>query len=71
MPGFEKHIKETHQGLERALFRLRTAIEHWAAAVRDPSDLGALGVLNYFCYDYLKGITLDVYIQSERWSIEN
>ena len=66
--GFQRHMRESHQSLEQALDRLRSSIEHWASAVRDPSDLGALGVLNGFCYDYLKGIALDVYLQSERTS---
>ncbi len=68
-PSFEKNITETNRRLERALALLRSAIEHWAAVVRDPSDLGALGALNYFCYDYLKGVALDVYLESGTWSI--
>ena len=68
-PGFERHITETNRRLEKALALLRSAIQHWAGAVRDPSDLGALGVLNYFCYDYLKGVALDVYLESGTWSI--
>ena len=66
---FEKQIKKSHQELERALGLLRSGIGYWADAVRDPADLGALGVLNYFCYEYLKGVTLDIYLESEYWSI--
>ena len=40
-----------------------------ADVVRDPSDLGALAVLNSYCYDYLKGIAHDVYLESQMWSI--
>ena len=68
-PAFEKAMTETNRRLEKALALLRSAIQHWAGAVRDPSDLGALGVLNYFCYDYLKGVALDVYLESGTWSI--
>ncbi len=67
---YEKHIRESHGILEGALAQLKTGIQHWAGAVRDPSDLGALGVLNYFCYDYLKGVALNMYLEMERWSIQ-
>ena len=66
---FEKHIRRSHGILEGALAQLKTGIQHWADAARDPSDLGALGVLNYFCYDYLKGVALKMYLEMERWSI--
>ena len=68
-PAFEKNITETNRRLQSALTLLGSAIEHWAGVVRDPSDLGALGALNYFCYDYLKGIALDVYLESGTWSV--
>ncbi len=68
-PAFERNITETNRRLEKALALLRSAIEQWAAVVRDPSDLGALGALNYFCYDYLKGVALDVYLESGTWSV--
>jgi hypothetical protein len=55
--------------LERALGLLKSSIEHWAAVVRDPSDLGTLAVLNSYCYDYLKGVAYDVYLESQRWTI--
>ena len=48
-------MNETNSRLEKSLALLKSAIQHWAGAVRDPSDLGALGALN-FCYDYLKGV---------------
>ena len=67
--GFERHIQAANRQLEQALASLRSAIQDWAGAVRDPSDLGALGVLNYFCYDCLKGVALDVYLESGTWSI--
>ncbi len=67
--AFERHIR-SHEMLEGALAQLKTGIQHWADAARDPSDLGALGVLNYFCYDYLKGVALNMYLEMERWSID-
>jgi hypothetical protein len=67
--GFEDHISDTNRRLEQAVELIKSATEHWAAVVRDPSDLGALGVLNYFCYEYLKGVALDVYLESGTWSI--
>ena len=48
---------------------LEAAIEDWARVVRDPSDLGALAVLNCYAFDYLKGVAWDVYLESQRWSI--
>ena len=67
---YEKHIRKSHGLLEGALAQLKTGIRHWAGTVRDPSDLGALGVLNYFCYDYLKGVALNMYLEMEHWSIQ-
>ena len=66
---FEKSIEDTKQRLETALKLLKLSIEDWAVVVRDPSDLGALGVLNYFCYDYLKAVALDIALESGHWSI--
>ena len=68
-PAYEKAMNETNGRLEKSLALLKSAIQHWAGAVRDPSDLGALGALNTFCYDYLKGVALDVYLESGTWSI--
>lgn len=62
-------MQETNQRLERALDFLRNATQEWAAVVRDPSDAGALAALNVFCYDYLKGIAHNVYLESQLFSI--
>ncbi len=67
--GYEESIVESREGLQRALSLLEAAIEDWAKVVRDPSDLGALAVLNCYAYDYLKGVAWDVYLESQRWSI--
>ena len=68
-PAYEEAMNETNGRLEKSLALLKSAIRHWAGAVRDPSDLGALGALNHFCYDYLKGVALDVTLESGTWSI--
>ena len=67
--GYEEGIVESREGLQRALSLLEAAIEDWARVVRDPSDLGALAVLNCYAFDYLKGVAWDVYLESQRWSI--
>lgn len=66
---YDTAITETNQRLDKALGLLKAAIEAWAGVVRDPSDLGALAVLNSYCYDYLKGVAHDVYLESQIWSI--
>jgi len=66
---YATRMEETNRLLENALAILKPAIESWAAVVRDPSDLGALAVLNSYCYDYLKGIAHDIYLESQIWSI--
>ena len=68
--SFEKRIRGAHGRLERAVELLGSGIRSWSGAVRDPSDLGALGVLNYFCRDYLKGVALDVYLEAENWRMK-
>ena len=66
---YDQKMYVTHETLERALNLLKSSIEHWAAVVRDPSDLGALAVLNCYGYDYLKGVAYDIYLESQRRTI--
>jgi hypothetical protein len=67
--GYAARMDETNRRLDHTLALSKEAIEQWAAVVRDPSDLGALAVLDSYCYDYLKGIAHDVYLESQMWSI--
>ncbi len=69
VPGYEKHIYEANRRLAAAIASLTLALESWAAVVKDPSDLGALALLNSYGLDYLKGVAHDVYLESQMWSI--
>jgi hypothetical protein len=66
---YAKHLDETLQILTRAGVLIKSATQHWASAVRDSSDLGALAVLNGYCVDYLRGLSYDIYLESQRWTI--
>jgi hypothetical protein len=63
--GYASGMAVTNQELAEALALLRSAIEEWAAVVQDPGDLGTLAALDSFAYDYLKGLTHKVYLESQ------
>jgi len=67
--GYGERMEETDRQLSEALALLKDAVGNWAAEVRDPSDLGALAALNTFCWDYLKGVAHQVYLESQMWEM--
>ena len=67
--GYGERMEETDRQLSEALALLKDAVANWAAEVRDPSDLGALAALNTFCWDYLKGVAHQVYLESQMWEM--
>jgi hypothetical protein len=67
--GYGERMEETDRQLSKALALLKDAVGNWAAEVRDPSDLGALAALNTFCWDYLKGVAHQVYLESQMWEM--
>ena len=69
--NFDRDMAEADKLLNQSLNLLKSALSEWASAVRDPADLGALAFLNHYGYDYLKGLSHDVYIESQARRIGN
>ncbi len=68
---FDRNMAEADKLLNQSLDFLKTALSAWATAIRDPADLGALAFLNHYGYDYLKGLSNDVYIESHARRVGN